>query len=164
MVRPLFLFQPRYPADLEVVDQEPTDEFEGIVSGFEQGDFNWRWEGPGREVVCAVGDDYAAFDLDGQVLDLVHVSALRNRDHPGLMDWVLVATGMEDLPRLQGLAERSAQVIGLELQGADRLLEFANRWHAHEEQGYQRPRGSLARWLFGEPEPLPPANEHHYSR
>ena len=114
VVQPLlffFLDRTSGEPDLVIVDHEPTDDFEG-VPGFELNDFDWHG---GRGVAPWVAPDaYAAFDLDGQVLNLVHATngGVKARHHlASHVEWVLVASGTYDLPRLQELATRSLSLI-----------------------------------------------------
>ena len=75
-----------------------------------------------------IDEYYDAFDLDGQVLNLIHFLNLGVNARPlvGDAEWVLVATGRFDLPRLHELATRYAGSFGVELPDEEPLLFLAN--------------------------------------
>ena len=85
--------------------------------------------------------EYTAFDIDGQVLDVVARGD----------EWVLMPTGRYDLPRLIGLARSNAKAWGYELTGEDPLLEYANRDSIADYEGAIRRQRWWAhrrrRWL-----------------
>ena len=134
MVRPLFYFD---SDGLQTFDQATTDDFEGVTD-FELNDIRWTGPNPRRLVFglltldpgppSVIDEHYDAFDLDGQVLNLIHFLNLgvNARHLVGNAEWVLVATGRFDLPRLHELATRYAGSFGVELPDEEPLLFLAN--------------------------------------
>ena len=148
MVRPLFVFHhPNASCDLmsdgelEIFDQAPTDDFEGVTD-WELNHISWTGPNPRRFLFglltvdwgppSVVDEHYEAFDLDGQLLDLAPAPADAREQHGIPVEWVLVATGRFDLPRLHELATGYAASFGVELPDEEPLLFLANvdedRW------------------------------------
>ena len=173
VVRPLFFFflDPMSgEPELATFDQAPTDDFEGVTD-FELNDINWTGPNPRRVAFglltvdwgppSVINEHYEAFDLDGQQLDLAYATPDAGEQHGLPVEWILVATGRYDLPRLKELATRSAELTGFEPRGEDPLLEVANRDHADTE-AMRRPEGMYWRRLYGVEEVQPPIE--HYTR